>query len=165
MANTIIIRKAFSSRDDAEGARDRLHYGGFPREDIAIVGAGQHFELAIHTRPEHAQQVQDCINSSSLTLQAARYGRLLREHAPSAGQSLLLLGSIAATAVAVVFAFSRNRQRWLEDSGNIDRRWDRADRLVDTRDEDRRSESDQRFGPRQSYGSPGLSPHGGAYGA
>jgi hypothetical protein len=35
--NTIIIQKAFSSRDNAEGARDGLHYGGFPREDIAIV--------------------------------------------------------------------------------------------------------------------------------
>jgi hypothetical protein len=73
--------------------------------------------LAIHTRPEHAQRVQDCINSSDLMLQAARYGRLLGEHAPSAGQSLLLLGGIATTAVALVYAFSRNRQRWLNDTG------------------------------------------------
>jgi len=165
MANTIIIRKAFTSRDNAEGARDRLHYGGFPPEDIAIIGAGQQFELVIHTRPEHAQQVQDCINSSDLTLQAARYGRLLREHAPSAGQSLLLLCGIAATAAGLVYAFSSNRQRWLQDTGNIDRRWDRADRLADTRDEDRRSESDQSFGPSQGYGSPGLSPERVGYGA
>jgi hypothetical protein len=165
MANTIIIRKAFSSRDDAEGARDRLHYGGFPREDIAIVGVGEQFELAVHTRPEHAQGVQDCINSSDLMLQAARYGRLLREHAPSVGQSLLLLGGIATTAVALVYAFSRNRQRWLDDTGNFDRRWDRADRVADTRYEDRPSERDQRFGPSEGFGSPGLSPERVGYGA
>jgi hypothetical protein len=165
MANTIIIRKAFSSRDDAEAARDRLHYGGFPREDIAIVGVGEQFELALHTRPEDAQRVQDCINSSDLMLQAARYGRLLREHAPSAAQSLLLLGGIATTAVALVYAFSRNRQRWLNDTGNIDRRWDRADRLADTRYEDRASERDQRFGPSEGFGSPGLSPQRVGYGA
>ena len=78
---------------------------------------------------------------------------------------MLLLGGIATTAVALVYAFSRNRQRWLDDTGNIDRRWDRADRLADTRYEDRRSERDQRFGPSEGFGSPGLSPERVVYGA
>jgi hypothetical protein len=160
MPNTIIIRQAFASRDDAEGARERLQYGGFPREDIAVVGFGERYELAIHTRPEHAQRVSDCINSSDLTLQAARYGRLIREHAPSAGQSLLLLTVIAATAGALAYALRRNHQQWLEDTSNIDRRWDRPDRLADTRHEDEDWNE-----PSLGFGSPGLNRDSAVYGA
>jgi hypothetical protein len=163
MSNTIIIRKTFASRDDAHSARDRLEYGGFPRESIAVFRVGERFELAIHTRPEHAQRVQDCINSSNFVLQAAHYGSLLREHAPSAGQSMLLLGGIAATAVALVYAFRRNRQRWLEDTGNIDRRWDRPDRLADTEQEDERWNRGERFRPSDD-GWPGLRSDATGYG-
>jgi hypothetical protein len=160
MPNTIIIRKVFHTREDAEAARERLQYGGFAREDIAVVGVGGQFDLAVHTRPEHAQRVQDCINSSDFMVQAARYGRVLREHAPSAGQSLLLLGAVAGTAFALVYALRRNHERWVNDTTNIDRRWDRPDRLADTRYEDRRSRTDQRLGAAsQGFGSPGLSPH------
>ena len=38
MPNTITIRKAFSSGDDAAAARDRLACAGFAREDIAVDG-------------------------------------------------------------------------------------------------------------------------------
>jgi hypothetical protein len=117
----------------------------FAREDIAVDRVDQHFELSIHTDPEHAQRVSDAINSSDLTVQAARYVRLVREHAPPAAQSLLLFGVITATAGALAYALHRNHQRWLEDSGNIDRRWDRPDRLADTRHEEARWQADERF--------------------
>jgi len=165
MQNTIIIRKVFHTRDDAEAARERLQYGGFAREDISVFGVGEQFDLAIHTRPEYAQRVRDCINSSILTLQAARYGRVLREHAPSAGELLLLLGAVAGIAFALVYALRRNHERWVNDASNVDRRWDRPDRLADTSYEDRRSASNQRFGASQGFGSPGLPAEGVGYGA
>jgi hypothetical protein len=133
MPNTIIIRETFPTRDDAEGARNRLEHGGFSRHTIALVPVGDHFELAIHTRPEHSQEVRACIEGSDFMIQARRY---VREYAPSAGQSLLLVWAMAATAVAFGYALSRNRDQWLHNKGNIDRRWDRADRLADTRYED-----------------------------
>jgi hypothetical protein len=133
MPNTIIIRETFPTRDDAEGARNRLEHGGFPQHTVAIVPVGDHFELAVHTRPEHAEQVRDCIEGSDLMVLARRY---VREYAPSAGQSLLLVWAIAATAVAFGYALSRNRDQWLHDTQNIDRRWDRADRLADTSRDD-----------------------------
>jgi hypothetical protein len=152
MPNTITIRKAFSSGDDAAAARDRLACAGFAREDIALDRVDQHFELSIHTAPEHAQRFRDAIHSSDLTVQAARYVRLFREHAPPAAQSLLLFGVITATAGALAYALHRNHQRWLEDSGNIDRRWDRPDRLADTRHEEARWRADQRFTHQRSAG-------------
>jgi hypothetical protein len=145
MPNTITIRKAFSSGDDAAAARDRLASAGFTREDIAVDRVDQHFELSIHTAPEHAQRFRDAINSSDLTVQAARYVRLVREHAPPAAQPLMLFGVITATVCALAYALHRNHQRWLEDSGNIDRRWDRPDRLADTRHEEAKWRADQPF--------------------
>ena len=59
MPNTITIRKAFSSGDDAAAARDRLASAGFAREDIAVDQVDQHFELSIHTAPEQAQRFRD----------------------------------------------------------------------------------------------------------
>lgn len=56
MPNTITIRKALSSGDDAAAARDRLASAGFAREDIAVDQVDQHFELSGHTPPEHAQR-------------------------------------------------------------------------------------------------------------
>jgi hypothetical protein len=145
MPNTITIRKAFSAGDDAAAARDRLASAGFAREDIAVDRVDQHFELSIHTAPEHAQRFRDAINSSDLTVHAARYVRLFREHARPAAQSVLLLGIIAAMAGALTYALRRNHQRWVNDRGNIDRRWDRPDRLADTRHEEARWRDDQRF--------------------
>jgi hypothetical protein len=77
----------------------------------------------------------------------------LSSYAPSPGQIMLLLGGMAVASVAVVYAFSRNRERLLEDARNIDRRWDRPDRLADTMQEERRwgrerLDPDQRAGLR-----------------
>ena len=78
------------------------------------------------------------------TAEAQRNARRISEHAPSPGQIMLLVGAIGVATVAVAYAFSRNRQQLLGDSGNINRRWDRADRVADTRKEDRRWERDRR---------------------
>ena len=40
MRNTIIIRERFSSRDDAEEARQRLEYAGFAHNSINITRIG-----------------------------------------------------------------------------------------------------------------------------
>jgi hypothetical protein len=69
---------------------------------------------------------------------ARRYGAQAIENAPSARETMLLLGTIGLAAVGLVYAFSRNRQRWLNDTSNIDRRWDRPDRLADTWQEEER---------------------------
>ena len=45
MPNTITIRKAFSSGDNAAAPRNRLASAGFAREDIAVDQVDQHFEL------------------------------------------------------------------------------------------------------------------------
>jgi hypothetical protein len=68
----------------------------------------------------------------------AEVARYAREHAPSAREAMLLLRGIGLTAVGLIYAFSRNRQRWLNDTSNINRRWDRPDRLADTRQEEER---------------------------
>jgi len=62
----------------------------------------------------------------------------LGAYAPSRGQIILLLGGMAVASVAIVYAFSRNRERLLDEARDIDRRWDRPDRLADTRQEERR---------------------------
>jgi uncharacterized protein (DUF2267 family) len=63
--------------------------------------------------------------------------RQLAGSAPSAGQVVFLVAGMAAAAAGIAYAFNRNRQRFLEDHRNIDRRWDRPDRLADTSHEDR----------------------------
>ena len=81
MQDTIIIRETFSNRDDAEGARERLEYAGFARNSMNITRLGDQFELAIHTRPEKRQRVQDCIDASDVMFEARRYARKMSEHA------------------------------------------------------------------------------------
>ena len=75
------------------------------------------------------------------------------DYSPSPGQLTLLVAGISAVAIAIVYAFNRNRQRFLNDPRNIDRRWDRPDRLADTWYEDQRwlgnrRPADQRAGLR-----------------
>ena len=109
MHETIIVRETFSSRDDAEEARERLEYGGFARNSIDITRIGDQFELAMHTRPENRRKAQDLLDGSDYAFEARRYGREIREHAPSASQSLLLIGGVAAIGAALYYAFSRQR--------------------------------------------------------
>ncbi len=54
------------------------------------------------------------------------------------GRMTFLAGVVAATGAALYWALRRNRQQWLEDTANIDRRWDRSDRLANTWQEDER---------------------------
>lgn len=53
----------------------------------------------------------------------------------STAQMTVLAGVTAGIAAALYWALRRNRQQWLEDTGNIDRRWDRPDRLANTQQE------------------------------
>jgi hypothetical protein len=75
----------------------------------------------------------------------------LGAYAPSRGQIILLLGGMAVASVAIVYAFSRNRERLLDEARDIDRRWDRPDRLADTRQEERRWRR-ERLNPDQRAG-------------
>jgi hypothetical protein len=109
MQETVIIREMFSSRDDAEDARERLQYGGFARNSMKIMRIGDEFELEIHTRPEHRDRVEGCINASDAAFQTRKFGRKAMEAAPSAAQSLLLVGTIAAGAAALYYGFTRRR--------------------------------------------------------
>jgi len=79
--------------------------------------------------------------------EAPHYGAQAAEYAPSARETMLLLGTIGLAAVGLVYAFRRNRERWLNDPTNIDRRWDRPDRLADTRQEHGRPGFDWDFKP------------------
>jgi len=165
MHETIVVRETFSSRDDAEEARERLEYGGFARNSIDIMRVGEQFDLTIHTRPENRQRAQDCLDASDYGFEARRYGRQIREHAPSAGQSLLLIGGVAAIGAALYYAFSRQRdifaQRYSSKQRSAVRGLYRAHRDEDHRFPDRRPESSPRFVDR----SPGLRSDAAGYGA
>jgi hypothetical protein len=112
MRDTIIIRAKFSSRDDAEEARQRLEYAGFAHNSINITRVGDDYELAIHTRPENRARVQDCIEGSDLMFEARRFGRQISEHSPSAGQTALLFGVIGAVGGVLYYAYTRRRDLW-----------------------------------------------------
>ena len=112
MRDTIIIRERFSSRDDAEEARQRLEYAGFAHDSINITRIGDDYELAIHTRPENRARVQDCMERSDLMFEARRYARQISEHSPSPGQTALLFGVIGAVGGVLYYAYTRRRDLW-----------------------------------------------------
>ena len=109
MQQTVTIREVFSSRDDAEEARERLEYEGFARNSMNIMRIGDHFELTIHTRPENQQRVEELIDASDMLFEARRYGRHLGENAPSAAQSVLVVGVLAAICAGLYYAIRRQR--------------------------------------------------------
>jgi hypothetical protein len=107
----IPIREAFSSRRDAEAARDRLEYGGFARSRIQLLRAGDEFLVMIYPQPDEREHAQDLINRTGwLPDWASSYGRRVAEHAPSPGQSLLGLALIAGAGAALYWAFSQTQQ-------------------------------------------------------
>jgi len=110
MQNTIGIRTAFSTRDDAEDARERLEYGGFARNSMNIKRIADQFQLEIHTRPENRRRVQECIEASDTMSEAWRYGH----HAPSHRQSALLVGVIAAIGAGLYYAYTRRRDLYAQ---------------------------------------------------
>jgi hypothetical protein len=110
MQDTITIRETFSSRDDAEDARERLESAGFSRNSMNLMRSGDRFELTIHTRPENRQRVRDCIEASDVMFEMRRYGREIADHAPSPGQSALLVGVIAAIGAGLYYAYTRQRE-------------------------------------------------------
>ena len=114
MRDTIIIRERFYSRDDAEEARERLEYSGFAHSSINIMRIGDEYELAIHTRPENRDQVQDCLSRLDFMSEARRYGREMSEHAPSPSQIALLFGIVGAVGAAVYYAYTRRRDLYAE---------------------------------------------------
>jgi hypothetical protein len=121
MEDTITIRETYSSRDEAEEARERLEDGGFARNSMNIMRIGDHYELSIHTRPENRDRVQDYIEGSDFMFEARRYGRQISEHAPSPGQTALLFGVIGAVGAALYYAYTRRRDLYAETYPSRDR--------------------------------------------
>jgi hypothetical protein len=108
MAGATIIRETFSSRDDAEEARQRLEYGGFARNSIDLIRRRDQYELAIHTREANRQRVLDCIDGSRPMFAAPQYAQAWKAM-PSAGGSLLLVGAIAGLGAGLYYAFTNRR--------------------------------------------------------
>jgi hypothetical protein len=161
MQDTTTIRETFSDRDGAESARERLEYAGFARNSIDIMRVGDQLELTIHTRPENRQRAEDCINASDIAFAARRYGRQALDAAPAAGQTLLLLGAVAATGAALYWAFSRNRE-YLEEA----RRWASDTYEHWQGDDDRQPRGRNRdYNGRFADRSPGLRSDAAGYGA
>jgi hypothetical protein len=107
MARTTVIREVFPSRDEAEAARDRLTDHGISLTNISMTGSGGPCELIVRTHPEDRHRAEQAIHESWWAHEAHQYGRQLYEHAPSRGQSFLLLGAIAAAGVGLAWAFTR----------------------------------------------------------
>ena len=110
MQDTITIRETFSNRDEAEDARERLESAGFSRNSMNLIRSGERFELTLHTRPENRQRARDCIEASDVMFEMRRYGREIADHAPSPGQSALLVGVIAAIGAGLYYAYTRQRE-------------------------------------------------------
>ena len=114
MRDTIIMRERFYSRDHAEEARERLEYSGFAHSSINIMRIGDEYELAIHTRPENRDRVQDCLSRLDFMSEAGRYGREMSEHASSPSQIALLFGIVGALGATVYYAYTRRRDLYAE---------------------------------------------------
>ncbi len=110
MTRTIVVREVFPSRGEAQAARDRLEYHGFPLSSVSLTGTGGPCELVVRTHPEDRHRAEQAIHESWFAHEAHRYGRHVYEHAPSQGQLLFLIGTIAALGAAVAWAFSRSQQ-------------------------------------------------------
>ena len=107
----IPIREAFTSRRDAEAARDRLEYGGFAPSRVQLLRIGDEFVVIIYAEPEEREHAQDLINKTGwLPDWASSYGRRVAEHAPTPAQSLLGLAVIASAGAALYWAFSQAQQ-------------------------------------------------------
>lgn len=155
MQDTITIRETFSSRDEAEGARERLESGGFSRNDMSLMRIGDQFELSIYTRPENRQRAQNCIEGSK-----GWFGtREIREHAPSPGQSALFFGVIAAVGAGLYYAYTRRRDLYAETYPSGQRSAVR--RLYEAHREEHERGTTQRYADR----SPGLRSDAAGYGA
>jgi hypothetical protein len=105
MRDTIIIRERFLSREDAVEARQRLEYAGFAHNSINLMRIGDQYELAIHTRPENRNRIEECLSGSDFMFEARRDGRA----APSPGQIALVFGVLAAVGAGVYYAYTRQR--------------------------------------------------------
>jgi hypothetical protein len=107
----IPIREAFTSRRDAEAARDRLEYGGFAPSRVQLLRIGDEFVVIIYAEPEEREHAQDLINKTGwLPDWASSYGRRVAEHAPTPTQSLLGLALIAGAGAALYWAFSQAQE-------------------------------------------------------
>src|SRR5215212_2689254 len=108
----IPIRQAFSTRDEAEAARDRLEYGGFGRSRVQMFRLGDQFIVIIQTsdeeESEHAHQLMS--NTGWLPDWASRYGRAAADYAPSPGRALAGVAMIAGVGAALYWAFGRAPQ-------------------------------------------------------
>jgi hypothetical protein len=159
MDDRITVRETFSSRDEAEEARERLEYGGFARNSMNIM-RGDQFELSIHTRPENRDRVQECIEGSDFMFEARRYGRQISEHAPSPGQTALLVGVIGAVGAALYYAYTRSRD--LHAATYSSRERSAVRRLYEAhREEHERGTAPRHYADR----SPGLRSDAASYGA
>ena len=157
MRDTITIRETFASRDEAEEGRERLEYGGFARNSMNIMRTGDQYELAIHTRPENRQRVQDCLSGSDFMFEARRYGREIREYAPSPGQSALLFGVIAAVSAGLYYAYTRRRDLYAETYPPGERAAVR--RLYEAhREEHQRGIATRPYGGAQGHAAPSSKP-------
>jgi hypothetical protein len=110
MQKAITVRETFASRVNAEQARERLEDCGFARNSMNIIRAGSDFELAIRTRPENADRVQGCIESSGLMEEARLYSTEMRGYTPSVAQSIVLVGALAALGGGLYYAYTRQRE-------------------------------------------------------
>jgi hypothetical protein len=109
----IPIREAFSSRQDAEAARDRLEYGGFARSRVQLLRLGDEFVVVFYAQPEEREHAQDLMSKTGWL---PDWGRRMAEHAPTPGQTLIGLAAIAGAGVALYWALSQYQQ------GSIPRR-------------------------------------------
>jgi hypothetical protein len=106
----IPVRESFSSREEAEAARDRLEYGGFQRTRVQLLRIGNQYVVLVYTRPDETDDARDLMTKTGwLPDWASRYGRGLAEHAPSSGQTLLGLGIAAAAGAALYWAYTRSQ--------------------------------------------------------
>src|SRR5688572_18192334 len=103
----IPIREAFSSRHDAEAARDRLEYGGFARSRVRLLRLGDEFVVVLYAQPEEREHAQDLMGKTGWL---PDWGRRMAEHAPTPGQTLIGLAAIAGAGAALYWALSQYQQ-------------------------------------------------------
>ena len=109
MQDTITIRETFSTRDDAEDARERLESAGFSRNSMNLMRSRALRADAPYPAGEQAAGA-GCIEASDAMFEMRRYGREIADHAPSPGQSALLVGVIAAIGAGLYYAYTRQRE-------------------------------------------------------
>src|SRR5215211_2406300 len=103
----IPIREAFSNRQDAEAARDRLEYGGFARSRVRLLRLGNEFVVVFYAQPEEREHAQDLMSRMGWL---PDWGRRMAEHAPTPGQTLIGLAVVAGAGAALYWAVSQYQQ-------------------------------------------------------